>query len=289
MTTTSDKVTCECIISIIDPLLLEITVTDLERRVQTTEHQLELALGRIAALEDQVNQLTASVPPSAPVVNETPPNDAYPSTSKTSCPSLPEWSTSVSPEIEDDIYIYSDLTPECETFTPYYSSKQQVNYMPQPSLQCTSPLPYKCQSQSTQPPYSSPSSSVKCIPIPDNSNSLASTSIKKAKLIPVAQCLDTYSKLQTESKVTVLAVKLAREAFFGPNVMMQCTTMGHGRFPGLPSKELNDLKQTIFSLFPKYWSSPAIFEGLWRNCAESVGQACKRLRTESAKIQKTSY
>ena len=93
LTTTSDKVTCECIISIIDPLLLEITVTDLERRVQTTEHQLELALGRIAALEDQVNQLTASVPPSAPVVNETPPNDAYPSTSKTSCPSLPEWST----------------------------------------------------------------------------------------------------------------------------------------------------------------------------------------------------
>ena len=87
--------------------------------------------------------------------------------------------------------------------------------------------------------------------------------------------------------MSILAVKLAREAFFGPDIMSQCTTMGQGRFPALPSKEFNDLKQTIFSMFPKFWSSPVVFEGLWRNCAEAVGQACKRLRTEVGKASAT--
>ena len=303
-------------ISTTDPLLLELTVADLVKRVDATEQQLKLALERICSLEQQLNQTPSVLPLPTPVpagvaVNEAPVN-IHQST----------FSTSHTPEFQD-VYVYSPSAVEHDKSTQYDPSENQVDfhippaniqftsnspyptehigtpydssqhqadfYVPPANTQPTSSSPYTPQSQFSRPHYPSPSSSIQCIPIPANSNSLPSSAINNTKLIPVAQCLDRYCKLQTESKVSVLAVKLAREALFGPNLMMQCTTMGHGRFPGLPTKELNDLKQTIFSLFPKYWSSPAIFEGLWRNCAESIGQACKRLRAESNKTQKSNY
>ena len=108
--------------------------------------------------------------------------------------------------------------------------------------------------------------------------SLSSTLIDKSKLNPAPQSIQRYPKLQTESKASALAVKLARESFFGVKVMKQCTVMGHGPYPALPNAELNKLKQTLFSLFPKFWSNPIDFETLWKDCAEAVGQACKRLK-----------
>ena len=48
------------IIIIIDLLLLELTVTDLEKRVEKTEHKLKSALGRITILEEQDHN---TVPP----------------------------------------------------------------------------------------------------------------------------------------------------------------------------------------------------------------------------------
>ena len=41
--------------------------------------------------------------------------------------------------------------------------------------------------------------------------------------------------------------------------MAKCTVMGCGKFPALPTVELDDIKQTIFALFPKYWSNPVQF------------------------------
>ena len=154
-----------------------------------------------------------------------------------------------------------------------YSQHPSTPYLPLTSYAAYSPL--------LPPSLSIPNSSAKCISIPSKSNSLMSASISRTKLFPVGLCLARCPNLQTESKITVLAVKLAKESFFGQNIMRQCTTMGHGRFPSLLNKELNDLKQTIFSVFPKYWSSPEIFEGLWRNCAEAIGQTCKSYRSES--------
>ena len=52
-------------------------------------------------------------------------------------------------------------------------------------------------------------------------------------------------------------------------------------FPALPTKELNELKQTIFSLFPKYRANPIEFEAVWKECAKAIGQVCKRLRTNA--------
>ncbi len=85
--------------------------------------------------------------------------------------------------------------------------------------------------------------------------------------------------MKTESKVGTLAVKLARQSFLGDDVMKRCTIQGVREYPGLPSVEL---KQAIYNLFPQYWRNASEFESVWSTCTESVGQACKRLRSKTA-------
>ena len=79
----------------------------------------------------------------------------------------------------------------------------------------------------------------------------------------------------------MLAVKLARESFFGIEIIQKCTVMEHGPYPTFPNTELKELKQTLFSLFPQFWSNPVDFESLWKDCAEAIGQSCERLRAET--------
>lgn len=82
-----------------------------------------------------------------------------------------------------------------------------------------------------------------------------------------------------ENVIGKLAVKLARDCFFGNNVLQRCTVMGCRDYPALPFQELNELKQVIFSIFPKYWHNPVEFESqIWNTCVNSIGQLCKRLR-----------
>ena len=118
-------------------------------------------------------------------------------------------------------------------------------------------------------------------PVSVGKNTCQSSEIKKSKLVSVERVVSKYSKMKTESKVGTLAVKLARQSFFGDDVMRRCTVQGAREFPGLPSAELGQLKQTIFKLFPQYWRNPSEFEGVWSTCVESVGQACKRLRSKT--------
>ncbi len=92
--------------------------------------------------------------------------------------------------------------------------------------------------------------------------------------------IEKYPKLKVESRVTQLAVKLAKESFFGDAVMVQCTVAGYGKYPARPVNGINSLKQTVFELFPKYWANPVEFKHTWKDCAEAMGQAYKRLRLE---------
>ena len=62
--------------------------------------------------------------------------------------------------------------------------------------------------------------------------------------------------------------------------MAKCMVMGHGKLPSLPIDELNQLKTTVFSVFPHVWHSPELFEKIWKDCGDAIGQACKRLRME---------
>ena len=73
----------------------------------------------------------------------------------------------------------------------------------------------------------------------------------------------------------------------GQNLTSLTACYGLGRqHPGLPSKELSDLNNTMFGLFPSYWSNVVAFESnVWGRCVNSIGQLCKRLRQQEAQRQ----
>ena len=107
---------------------------------------------------------------------------------------------------------------------------------------------------------------------------LPSSAINKHKLGTINDVLMKHPKLRCSSKIGTLAVKLARDAVFGDDVMARCTVAGERGLPGLPMKELQQLKQALFMQFPV---PPLEFEVLWKTSTAAVGQACKRLRSKN--------
>ena len=89
--------------------------------------------------------------------------------------------------------------------------------------------------------------------------------------------VEKYYKLKIPSKMSTLAVKLARESFFGDELMAKCTVKGTREFGPLPEAELLKLKWFLSQLFPIYAKHD--FEEAWKSCVNSIGQACKNLRT----------
>ena len=76
-----------------------------------------------------------------------------------------------------------------------------------------------------------------------------------------------------------MALALAREAFFGEEVMVKCTAQGYGDTPGLPHTELIALKEELRKLYPIYFNNALAFEEQWSKSLSSISQACKRLRS----------
>lgn len=107
---------------------------------------------------------------------------------------------------------------------------------------------------------------------------LSSSVIEKGKLKDPDEVITRYKNYNTPSKAPTLATKLASQAYFGEQVMKTCTVFGYREQPALPTGELNDLKQKVFSLFPQFWANPVDFEMTWTACTEAIGQCCKRLR-----------
>ena len=97
-------------------------------------------------------------------------------------------------------------------------------------------------------------------------------------LLPVQEVLDRNKNLVHVSLAGKLSIKLAKEAFFGEEVMRQCTPLGMRGLPALPKEELAHLKTTLIGLFPAYRRNPAEFEEVWECCIVSIQQACKCLR-----------
>ena len=119
---------------------------------------------------------------------------------------------------------------------------------------------------------------------PPSQPPLPSSAVDASTLLPVDAVIRKNPKLLCESKLPTLAQKLAKEAYFSEAVMVQCTVAGERDLPGLPEHELNQLKRKLLSLFPQYWWSPYEFEAQWKHAEELIGQACKRLRTNSRKL-----
>ena len=110
---------------------------------------------------------------------------------------------------------------------------------------------------------------------------LPSSVINKGQLLQATTVIRKYPGLVYECKIGTLATKLAKEAFFGDDVLIQCMVSGERDYPGLPEEELMQLKHAVFMQFPQFWNSPQEFEPLWTKCKASIGQACKRLRSNA--------
>ena len=78
--------------------------------------------------------------------------------------------------------------------------------------------------------------------------------------------------------ISMLTVKLAKEAIFGEDIMRRCTPGGTRDLPGLLYKELYDLKKIVLKQYPQYWRCFHEFEAIWKKCRDSIEQACKRSR-----------
>ena len=111
-----------------------------------------------------------------------------------------------------------------------------------------------------------------------NPHALPSSRIDRSKLETVEKVIEKYPRLRAECKAGTLAWKVAKEAIFGPEVMKECTPVGSRDKPGLPTKELSELKKVMFTQYPQYWKNPVEFEPVWKRCLESVQQGCKRMR-----------
>ncbi len=120
----------------------------------------------------------------------------------------------------------------------------------------------------------------RCLPIKPKRKAevFSSSMIEKSRLTNPHTVIMKYDHYRTVSRVPTLAQKLAKEAYFGDRVLKACTVMGFRQYPALPIKELTDLKQMLFSIFPQFWNNPVEFEPVWSACTDSIGQNCKRLR-----------
>ena len=67
---------------------------------------------------------------------------------------------------------------------------------------------------------------------------LSSEEIEKSKLRFISEVLQKYPELQTNAKMGVLGVKIAREALYKDDVMNQCTPRGWQDLPALPQGQV---------------------------------------------------
>ena len=125
-----------------------------------------------------------------------------------------------------------------------------------------------------------PIQTVKCVEIVPHKQSireLSSAQINRTELIDPDIVIRRYPSYHCISRVPTLAQRLASQSYFGDNVLSKCTVMGCRDSPALPLRELNNLKQKLFLLFPNFWANPLDFKETWTRCTVSIGQRCKRM------------
>lgn len=131
--------------------------------------------------------------------------------------------------------------------------------------------------QNAQPLSGLPSATSRLKKVKVSERALPSGAIQES-LENIDDVIARYPSLKG-AKLPTLAMKVAKEAVFGEKIMKQCTPFGSRSLPGLPTAELDKLKEALFRHTPQFWGNPAEFETVWSECTASIGQACKRLRT----------
>ena len=96
--------------------------------------------------------------------------------------------------------------------------------------------------------------------VPDKENNPLSK-IDCTKLIDPQDVVDKNPKLLNKAKLPTLAVRLVKELYFGPNIMIRCTVRGVGSFHALPRTELDRLKKYLHNLaLPRFINRKVDFE-----------------------------
>ena len=259
-----------------DPLLLEITVEEygvrlskLETKMAEVDQKLE-SITRIQEYFIHTFQIPPHVAYPQPLPEEgqlPPPLPPKPTSAATSSlPSHPQSHGSLPPPL------LPKPTPTGTSWTPTNA------YTPLP------PTAYGC----LPPPFATSRPSRPMLDHPAQTTPakslgrLQSSVIDKRVLVPADVVLTKYPGLiGKEGKTGELACKLARESFFGEELMAKCTASGYADKPGLPQAELLELKEIIRKHSPQYSYSPHEFEILWSKCLEAISQCCKILRKKN--------
>jgi hypothetical protein len=100
-------------------------------------------------------------------------------------------------------------------------------------------------------------------------------SVVGGPLSTIESVIAKYPNLHCEKNATRMAVKLAREAVFGIDVLAQCTPLGNASFRALPNDGLRAIKSAICDLLPYGRSNQIEIEKTWKACQNAIGQACK--------------
>ena len=137
-----------------------------------------------------------------------------------------------------------------------------------------------------------PIQTVKCVEIVPHKQSireLLSAQINRAELIDPDIVIRRYPSYHCISRVPTLAQRLTSQSYFGDNVLSKCTVMDCRDSQALPLRELNNLKQKLFLLFPNFWANPLDFEETWTRCTVSIGQHYKRMARGAVQTRWTLY
>ena len=88
---------------------------------------------------------------------------------------------------------------------------------------------------------------------------------------------DNIGLLNTSAKAGRLAVRLAKDAYFGTD-MMKTNTIS-----SLPTPQKKKIKEKVFKAYN--FTNPLEFEPIWQKCVIAIGKACQALRAEKYNIQ----
>ncbi len=115
-------------------------------------------------------------------------------------------------------------------------------------------------------------------------NALPSSEIDKSKLMSLDEFMSIHSSVIKRCKYGIYfwCRLLARQVFFGSDVLKRCTAYGHHKWPGLPIQELNECKQAVMNCCPALWNDPNEFEKQW-NKYGPLTRVCGRERQDSYK------
>lgn len=91
---------------------------------------------------------------------------------------------------------------------------------------------------------------------------------------PAGVIEDNQKLLLSTIKAGRLAVKLARESYFGEEVLKESTVSS------LPKEKLKEIKARLYEVYR--FNNLVEFEPLWQKCLISIGKACQALRAKDS-------